>query len=286
MTTDTEQPYNEMTDEDEHFEWVPVADLHDDPENLRDTYDGIEDLAASIKAHGLKQPIVCHRDAEGQYWIEAGHRRKRALVLAGHSRARVIVRHKQPLPEERIATMLIENGHRKDLNPMEQAFGLERIRKDLASKRGDDTRVSDADLGKYIGRSQVWVTDRVKLLALEPKQQQMVREGRMTLGEGKRVGRLNSGTTRPGAQGKQGGGFFTSHHPQGSNAANRCKSLGHKSGGPNWIAIACGKCWEHVLRTDERTRLQKVANEDGHCPSCNQPVDTISPKVDTPGKVE
>lgn len=271
MTTTEEKPYDEMTDETEHFEWLSVSELQDDPSNLRETYDGIEDLAASIKMHGLKQPIVVHRNAEGVYQIEAGHRRKRALILAGKMKTRVIVKHVEPLPEERIATMLIENGHRKDLNPMEQAFGLERIRKDLSQKRNGE-KVSDMDLANYIGRSQVWVTDRVKLLSLDPQQQQMVREGRMTLGEGKRVGRLNSGTTRPGAVGKKGAGHFTSSHELGTQAANRCKSMGHKVGGPNWVAVACGPCWEVVIRQAERKKLQTAATDSGHCSTCGSQV--------------
>jgi ParB family chromosome partitioning protein len=161
--------------------------------------------------------------------------------------------------------MLVENGQRKDLNPMEQAFGLALIK--------EQKNCSELEIGEMIGRSQPWVSDRLRLLGLNPDEQQAIRDGRMTVTEGKRIGRLNTGKTRPGAAGKKGGGYFTSGHELGEAASKRCKALGHKGGGPNYVAIACGKCWEHVIRANERTLNQQQAIANGHCGTCGQPVD-------------
>lgn len=258
--------------EQQEFVDLSISEIQDDPQNLRQEYDGIEDLADSIKSQGLMQPIIVRRDDEGKYIIKAGHRRKRALILAGFQRTRAIVDHRAALPENVIATMLIENGHRKDLNAMEQAFGLAIIEKRLEFKNGK--KPTATEIGEFIGRTQVWVSDRLALLSLNPEQQAAVREGRTTIGEAVRLGRLNKGTNRPQSQGKKSGGYFTSHHDLGDKAAKRCRALGHKSGGPNYVAVACGKCWEHVIRTDERDKVRTDAFKNGHCTSCNQPVDT------------
>lgn len=260
--------------EDGHLEWLNLSEILDDPDNLREKYDGIEDLAASIKAHGLLQPIVVRRNREGQYIIVMGHRRKRALVLAGQQRTRVIVRHKEMLSEQVIAAMLIENGNRKDLNPMEEAFGVDRIKRILEDEREPGSKeVTDGDVARYIGRTQVWVSDRFRLLGLSPQHQQMIREGRMTLTEGKRLGGANSGRTRPGAVGKKSGGWFTTHHHLSEKAMRRCKALGHNPKGPNYVNIACGACWETVIRNDEREKARDHAHESGHCGVCGSQIE-------------
>lgn len=265
--TQADHDHDELRDEDEHFEWLSISDIHDDPENLRESYEGIEELAHSIKSQGLIQPITVRRNSNGIYTILAGHRRKRALILAGKTRTRVIVKHKEYLSEDVIAGMLIENGHRSDLNPMEQAFGLQKIKSGWENKHGQS--MTQKQLADMVGRTQVWVSDRIKLLSLSADEQEAVRTGRMTIGEGKRVGSLNAGTTRPGAVGKKSAGYFTSHHGLGDKAKNRCKSLGHKAGGPNYLAVACGKCWEHVIRTNERDIARNDAHKNGRCGICN-----------------
>lgn len=239
-------------------------------------YDGIEDLSHSIKSRGLLQPIVV-RVVGDKYIIKAGHRRKRALVLAGEVKTRVLVDQREDRPADIVADMLIENGHRKDLNPMEQAFGISRI-KDLLwlSNKEVDPEAPEPtlkEIGDYVGRSQPWVSDRLNLLALNAKQQEALRSGRMTIGEGKRLGSLSRGAVRPGAYGKKSAGYFTSHHPLAKQVERRCKALNHKAGGPNYMNIGCCKCWEHIIRQDALAVARTAANTHGHCEVCGSQVE-------------
>jgi ParB/RepB/Spo0J family partition protein len=274
VSTATEHKTDNKSQAHQDLEWVNLSELQDDPDNLREEYDGIEELMMSIRARGLLQPIVVRRNEQGEYVIKAGHRRKRALVLAGLVQTRVLVDSRAHLAEDVIADMLIENGHRKDLNPMEQAFGLSRIRTMLTTKKGSEATYKE--VGDYVGRNQVFVSDRLNLLGLTTGQQQAVRDGRMTLGEGVRLGKISRGTLRPGAKGKKSAGYFTSHHPLAKRAERRCKASNHKPGGPNYMNIACCKCWEHVIRQAAVEQAREEANRIGNCSVCGSQVEGVN----------
>jgi len=189
---------------------VPLHQLHPDPKNLRDKLGDITELAESITAVGLLQPIVARRDGD-QLIIVAGHRRYAAVTRLGWGSVPVIVRNAMA-PDEVLAAMIIENSQRADLDPIEEARGLARL-------RADHDITSESRLAHMIGRTQNHVSSRLRLLALTPDEQDAVRNGHMTVGAAVEQARINSGRTRPGAQGKKSAAHLSVHHELATKAA-------------------------------------------------------------------
>lgn len=124
---------------------------HFDPEHL-------SELAASIKEHGLAQPILVSYDgAFKSYELIAGERRLRASELAGLKEIEVIVRNPKS-DKERLALALIENIQRKDLNPIEEALGYLRLMK--------EAQINQTELTRIIGKSKSALSNTLRLLEL------------------------------------------------------------------------------------------------------------------------
>lgn len=240
---------------------VKVTDLHADADNLRGDVGDITELAESIVAVGLLQPIVT-REHGGRLVVVAGHRRLAAIRKIGWEHVDVIVR--PPMrPDEVIAAMLIENGQRKDLDPIEEARGLAR----LAVDAGLDTQ---QQIASRIGRTQMYVSNRLALLALTPEEQEQVRSGELTIGAATEKARINSGRVKPNARGKKSAQHLSVHHELGTRAQARCTSKGHKRNGAASVGgIACGECWESVIRADERSSLHTRSASIGTCVLCD-----------------
>lgn len=137
----------------------------------------LQELAQSIKEHGLTQPIVVVYDAGlDKYEIVVGERRFRATQLAGLTEIDAIV-HKHLTDQELCALALIENIQREDLNPIETAQGY----KNLISK----FPITQNDLASYCGKSKAAISNALRLLELEPKYQEALQEGTLTEGHGR-----------------------------------------------------------------------------------------------------
>lgn len=233
---------------------VKVTDLHTDPENLRDELPDIEDLADSIKEVGLLEPIIARRDGN-RLIVVAGHRRLAAIRLLRWDEVEVIS-HGPMRSDHVIAVMLIENGQRVDLNPIEEARGLAKLKK--------ANGCSEAELGRMIGRSVAFVSMRLALLDLTAAEQAEVRAGTLKLTYAVRRGRMNAGTGKPPGQDR--GWHLSETHHLATRAKARCIRLGHTTG-RKIGGTACGECWETIIRTDERGVLLE-ASHDGVCPTC------------------
>lgn len=240
---------------------VKVTDLHADADNLRGDVGDITELAESIVAVGLLQPIVV-REHGGRLVVVAGHRRLAAIRKIGWEHVDVIVR--PPMrPDEVIAAMLIENGQRKDLDPIEEARGLAR----LAVDAGLETQ---QQIASRIGRTQMYVSNRLALLALTPEEQEQVRSGELSIGAATEKARINSGRVKPTARGKKSAQHLSVHHELGTRAQARCTAKGHKRNGAASVGgIACGECWESVIRADERASLHTRSARLGSCVLCD-----------------
>ena len=137
----------------------------------------LQELAQSIKEHGLTQPIVVVYDAGlDKYEIVVGERRFRATQLAGLSEIDAIV-HKHLGDQEMCALALIENIQREDLNPIETALGY----RNLMSK----FYITQTDLASYCGKSKAAISNALRLLDLEPEIQQALQEGTLSEGHGR-----------------------------------------------------------------------------------------------------
>ena len=125
------------------------------------------ELAESIKNQGVMQPILVRPVAGGRYEIIAGERRFRAARLAGLDEVPVLVRR---VPDEAAAVMaLIENIQREDLNPLEEAQGLQRL--------VDDFKLTHEQAAQAVGRSRSAASNLLRLLNLTPPVQQMLMAG-------------------------------------------------------------------------------------------------------------
>ena len=142
------------------MEEVPISDIVITGWNPRKSFDekALEELAASIKEHGILEPLVV-RQVNGSYELVAGERRLRAAKLAGLDKVPVVV--KELSDQEVREIMLLENLQREDLNPIEEALALKALL--------EEGNITQAELGKRLGKSQAWVANRLRLLeAPEP----------------------------------------------------------------------------------------------------------------------
>ncbi|MDP2824697.1 MAG: ParB/RepB/Spo0J family partition protein [Sulfuritalea sp.] len=132
----------------------------------------LEELAASIKAQGLIQPISVRPVSSGRYEIIAGERRWRAAQIAGLGEVPVLIR---DIPDDAaLAMSLIENIQREDLNPLEEAAGLQRLI--------DEFRMTHQQAADAVGRSRSAATNLLRLLHLAKPAQDMLMAGDIEMG--------------------------------------------------------------------------------------------------------
>jgi ParB family chromosome partitioning protein len=152
------------------LEEVSIRKIHKSKHQLRSSLDGIEELALSIEQKGLLQPIVV-RPVKGGFEVVAGHRRLEACKLLGWSK---IACHVAELDDrEAYEVSIVENVQHRTMDPIEEA---------LAFKRYVDTYGygSVSDLAKKIGKSQEYVSKRLRLLDLPSEIKQEVMSRRIT----------------------------------------------------------------------------------------------------------
>jgi ParB family chromosome partitioning protein len=133
--------------------------------------DSLEELAESIKTYGVIQPIVVCKK-EGYYSIIAGERRWRASKIAGLSEIPVIIREDDDRKNKEIA--LIENIQREDLNPYEKAVGIKNLMEDYG--------LTQEQVSKVIGRSRSSVANTVRILNLDSRVLEFVKDGKLSEG--------------------------------------------------------------------------------------------------------
>jgi ParB family transcriptional regulator, chromosome partitioning protein len=153
---------------------VPLDDIHPGQyQPRRIMHDAaLDELAASIRAQGVMQPIVLRRRALGGYELIAGERRWRATRLAGLDRIPAVIR---DVGDERaVAMALIENIQREDLNPLEEAMALQRLQEEF--------RLTQQQVADAVGKSRVAVTNLLRLLNLAPPVRQMLADGLLEMG--------------------------------------------------------------------------------------------------------
>jgi len=141
------------------------------------------ELAQSIKSQGVIQPVLVRPVDGGRYEIIAGERRVRAARIAGLDRVPVLVK---PVPDEAAAVMaLIENIQREDLNPLEEAQGLQRLVREFS--------LTHEQAAQAVGRSRSAASNLLRLLNLAPPVQQMLLAGDLEMGHARALLSLDSG---------------------------------------------------------------------------------------------
>src|SRR3569832_2300170 len=161
--------------------YQPRIDMHTE---------SLDDLAASIRAQGVVQPIVVKPDGKGEYEIIAGERRWRAAQLAGLQEIPAVVR--DVADQAAMAMALIENIQRENLNPMEEANALQRLINEFTLTHQE---VSDA-----VGRSRAAVSNLLRLLELNEDVKRMLEQRDLEMGHARALLALKASAQRAAAR--------------------------------------------------------------------------------------
>lgn len=177
---------------------IPVEMVDRNPFQTRTHMDEGElaELAASISANGVVQPILVRPLANGRFQLIAGERRWRASQKAGKKTIPAIMR--QVSDEQAMEITIVENLQRADLNPMEQARAFERLSQEF--------HMTQEQMAQRTGKDRVSVTNFMRLLRLPQSVQSLVERGQLSFGHAKALLGLN-------------------HHPELEKAAQRVASL-------------------------------------------------------------
>jgi ParB family chromosome partitioning protein len=153
---------------------VAIEDVHPTREQPRKHFDDarLEELAASIRAQGIIQPLVVRLRAAGGYELIAGERRWRAAQRAGLHEVPAVIR--DVAPKRAFEMALVENLQREDLNPIEEAQGFERLI--------DEFGYTQEALAARVGKDRSTVANALRLLKLPEGVRGMVTEGRLSMG--------------------------------------------------------------------------------------------------------
>ncbi|MFM2308263.1 MAG: hypothetical protein RLY87_383 [Chloroflexota bacterium] len=163
---------------------IAIGDVRPNRYQPRKTFDdqAIADLCASIKEHGVVQPLIVTRLPSGGYELIAGERRLRAAGMAGLVTVPVIIR--ESTPQEMLEIAIIENVQRADLNPIEEALAYQALK--------DEFQLSDEEIAVRMGRtSRVHITNTRRLLRLTEDAQSALRAGAISAGHGRTLLKVN-----------------------------------------------------------------------------------------------
>lgn len=165
---------------------LPLERLKPNRLQPRERFDGadLDELAESIRAQGVVQPIVITPRADGDYTIVAGERRWRAARRAGLEQVPVAVREISD-DRELLEMALVENLQRTDLNPMEEAEAYSRLQGEFG--------LSQEEVAIRVGKARPSVSNAVRLLRLPDEVQELLRAGRLTAGQARPLLSLESG---------------------------------------------------------------------------------------------
>lgn len=235
---------------------IHVSRLHPHPDNIREDLGDLAEMTRSVRAHGILQPIAVepHPEISGHFQIIAGHRRFASAKRAGLDMVPVTFRQAGGAQPEEL--MLVENLHREGLNPMDKAEAMGKLRRKgyTAQRIADSTGLSGSTVGYYLS-----------LLELDLKAQEKVRAGHLSAADAVAAVRRVRKKTRA-AEGKTEMGpvwepdHFTRQHPLARRAEALCNGREH-SMRRRVGKLACGECWETVIRADERIVAAALAGD-------------------------
>jgi len=163
---------------------VPVNAIHPNPWQPRTHFDEqeLEELAQSIREHGVLQPVLVSQLPDGSFQLITGERRWRAVQLAGMPTVPAMV--KEATPQASLELALVENIQRRDLNPLEEAHAFRQLI--------DEHGLTQEALGQRIGKSRVAITNTLRLLHLPEPVRQALANGSITEGHARAILMANS----------------------------------------------------------------------------------------------
>lgn len=169
---------NLLVDETERVQQIPLDELSPNPEQPRTVFDeeALAELAASIKRHGIIQPLVVTLDGSS-YHIIAGERRWRAARAAGLKTVPVLVRTAKQ--QEKLELAILENVQRVDLGPLEQAVSIERLHQQF--------NLTYAQIAERLGKAETTVHNTGRLLQLPDEARVALQAGEITEGHARQI---------------------------------------------------------------------------------------------------
>jgi len=171
------------------FAEIPIDHLRPNPQQPRYHFDqeALEELAASIRLHGVLQPLLVSEDSPGQYLLITGERRWRAARLAGLATVPAVIR-ERITEEQQLELALVENLQRRDLTPLEESRAFEQLQSGLG--------LSQQEIADRVGMDRSTVANSLRLLKLPPEVQEMVERGELSAGHGRALLAFSDDTER------------------------------------------------------------------------------------------
>lgn len=160
---------------------IPISEIRSNPFQPRIYFDEekLQELADSIKEHGLFQPIIVKKSIKG-YELVAGERRTKAAKLAGYTEIPAIV--KEYTDQEMMEIALLENIQREDLNPIEEAEAYDKIIK--------NTYCTQEELAKRVSKSRSYITNVLGLVNLPEEVKRLVARGQLSMAHAKILSKM------------------------------------------------------------------------------------------------
>ena len=160
------------------FAEIPVDSLYPNPHQPRHRFDerGLEELAESIRRHGVLQPLLVSEDGPERFLLLTGERRWRAARLAGLRTIPAVIRERLA-DGEQLEVALVENLQRQDLTPLEEARAFEDLRTSLG--------LSQAEIAERVAMDRSTVANSLRLLKLPSEVQELVERGDLSAGHGR-----------------------------------------------------------------------------------------------------
>lgn len=168
---------NTQSPEVEEIRQIPLDMIVANPDQPRRMFaeESLSELAASIREHGVIQPILVQETPDGKFQLIAGERRTRASRLAGTNTIPAIIRKVEP--QDRLEIALIENIQREDINSIDQALAYRQLI--------DRFSLTQEQVAQRVGKSRASVANSLRLLGLPMVVLQMIRDGDITEGHGR-----------------------------------------------------------------------------------------------------
>ena len=182
LFSETEEDYGKSLifdeKEDKTVSEIAISDIFANPDQPRKEFDeeALNELASSIKKHGVIMPIIVNKSGD-RYMIIAGERRFRASKIAGLDTVPVIVKNYDARQIKEIS--LIENLQREDLNPIEAASAMRSLM--------EDYHLSQEELAERIGKSRPAIANTLRLLNLQSEVLNMVKSGELSAGHARAI---------------------------------------------------------------------------------------------------
>lgn len=172
-----ENPEETVKELSKDFAHLPIDKIHANPDQPRQEFEEkpLNELADSIRVHGIIQPITVRHMGDGTYQIISGERRFRASKLAGKEKIPAFIR--TPDDQTLLEMALIENIQRQDLNPMEVAYSYYRLKEDF--------NLTQEQVAERVGKPRGTVGNYLGILDTSPRVQRAIREKKISIGVAK-----------------------------------------------------------------------------------------------------